>query len=141
MEPEITSSFVERQPVLLAVVRAASFPQGIGAAWETLEGGLASLKGRKMYGVTIPEAGSLVYYAGTEVADEAEAEGLGRSTLRLDGGRYVRVKLENWPDHTDQIGPIFDHLISNFEMRPGGATLEYYYRDNELHLLVPLADV
>lgn len=121
----------------LVACRATEFPEGIKAAWQKLEAPLSTKRGRKFYGLTYAEESGLVYYAALEPQDEAEIARLGFPTLSVPGGDYARAKLINWPDHTDEIGPIFDELMSHYEMKPG-PTIEFYRSQLELHLLIPV---
>lgn len=127
-------------PELRLVVRQATeFPQGIKAAWQELEAPLTTLRGRKFYGLTYAEESGLVYYAGLEPQNEAEITRLGLPTLSIPGGDYARVKLMDWSNHTDEIGPIFDELMRHYEMKPG-PTIEFYRSQTELHLLIPVSE-
>lgn len=132
------ATVVERPPVRLSVCRAETFPGGIPAAWQRLEERVGSLRGRKFYGLTLPEEGQLVYYAGVESRDAEEVRALGFPTLTIEGGRFARVKLDDWPEHTAEIGPIFDYLMQTYLMQPDAPTIEFYRSQTELHLLIPL---
>ncbi|MGE5373611.1 MAG: hypothetical protein ACM3XO_01045 [Bacteroidota bacterium] len=109
MEHKIT--IISQPDVQLVVCRASEFPAGIKDAWDRLEAKLASLKGRKFYGLTFFEEGQLVYYAGLESKDEHEIASLGFPTIILKGGDYARVRLMDWTSHTDEISPIFGDLM------------------------------
>ena len=125
----------------LAVVRAEhDRDPEIKAAWRTLESKLSSLKGRKFYGVCCNEPSGLVYYAGLEPLDATETARLGLPTLEVKGGKYVRAKLSDWHQHTDQISAIFDDLERTFPTDSSRPALEYYRSHTELYLLAPLAD-
>lgn len=134
------ASIVSQPDLELIVCRASDFPSGIKDAWERLESKLASLKGRRFYGLTFFEEGHLVYYAGLEPVDDEEIRALGFPTLPLKGGKYARVKLMDWNDHTDEIGPIFDELMEEYKKDPTGPTVEFYRSQTELHLMIPLSD-
>ena len=125
----------------LVVVRAENDRESeIKAAWRALESKLRSLKGRKFYGVCQNEDRGSVYYAGLEPLDAEEVKLLGLPTLSVKGGKYARVKLSDWPKHTDQIRSIFDELETSFRTDPGRPVLEHYRSHSELHLLAPLAE-
>ena len=136
---ERRTTIVDQPDIELVVCRADEFPAGIKESWERLESKLASLKGRKFYGLTFWEDGHLVYYAGLQPVDEAEIQALGLPTLTLKSGKYARVKLMDWNDHVDEIGPIFDELIEEYKKDPSGPTVEFYRSHMELHLMIPLA--
>ncbi len=139
MEHKVT--IVSQPDIQLIVCRAVEFPAGIKDSWDRLEAKLASLKGRRFYGLTFFEEGQLVYYAGLEPKDEDEIDSLGFPTITLQGGEYARVKLMDWPSHADEIGQLFDELMEAYEKDPQGPTVEFYRSQNELHLMIPLQRV
>lgn len=138
MEYKVT--IIDQPEIQLIVCRATEFPAGMKDSWEQLESKLASLKGRKFYGLTYFEQGHLVYYAGLLPVDNDEIKALGFPTLMLKGGKYARVKLMDWNDHTDEIGRIFDELMEQYKKDPGGPTVEFYRSQTELHLMIPIIE-
>lgn len=133
------ATILELPDVNLVVSRADRFPEGIEAAWSTLESKLTSLKGRGFYGLTVCEGDGLAYFAGVETADDEEIARLGLPAMAIKGGRYARAKLLDWQNHKDEIGKIFDQLMRDYDMDPNGASIEFYRSQSELHLLIPLA--
>lgn len=133
------ATIVDQPARQLAVVRAETFPDGIGAAWKDLESRLASLKGRRFYGVTELHQGSLVYYAGLEPKDGDEVVALGLPTMEVPGGRYARVKLMDWMEKSSEIPGIFGQLFRDHETHPLNIAVEYYRSNSEVHLMVLLA--
>jgi predicted transcriptional regulator YdeE len=133
------ATIVDLPDLRLMAVRADEFPSGVKAAWDKLESNLPSLKGRKFYGASRYEGSQMVYFAGVEVVSDAEVTAFGLPTIMVKGGKYARIKLLDWPKHTDEIGQIFGELTQHFAMARNGWALEYYRSQSELHLLVPLA--
>ncbi|MBE0431254.1 MAG: GyrI-like domain-containing protein [Dehalococcoidia bacterium] len=133
------ATIVDLPDIQLMVSRAEEFPGGIKGAWDTLESRLASLKGRKFYGLTLCEGPQLAYFAGVVPVSDEEVSSLGLPTMIIKGGKYARAKLFDWSDHTDEIGKVFDELMREFRMDPNGHSVEYYRSQSELHLLIPLA--
>ena|SRR5262245_7294285 len=134
-------TIVQITDLSLVVVRADKDREPeIKAAWRTLESKLTSLKGRKFYGVCQNEGDGMVYYAGLEPLSPEEVQQLALPTLFLKGGKYVRVKLSDWPRHTDQISSIVEELKKSFCTDPARPLLEHYRSHSELHLLAPLAE-
>lgn len=133
------ATIVDLTDVNLVVSRADEFPSGIKAAWDRLESKLPSLKGRKFYGLTICEGSQLAYYAGVQPVNDEEVASLGFPTMMIKGGKYARVKLFDWQNHTDKIGEIFGQLMEDFQLDPNGGSVEYYRSQSELHLLMRLA--
>jgi hypothetical protein len=134
------ASIVNQPDIELIVCRATEFPAGIKDSWERLESKLTSLKGRKFYGLTYFENGQLVYYAGLQPLDDGEIQAFGCPTMTLKGGKYARVKLMDWNNHADEIGPIFDELMEEYQKDSGGPTVEFYRSHTELHLMIPIVE-
>jgi hypothetical protein len=134
-------AIVQIPNILLIVCRAAADrPDEIKAAWHTLESKLSTLKGRKFYGLSYSNASESAYYAGVAPLHAEEGAALGFPSLLLQGGKYARVKLMDWPNHTEEIPPIFDQLERAVSRDPTRPSLEFYRSQSELHLLVPLGD-
>ena len=136
--PAYKATIVNRPGVLLSVRRAETFPDGIQAAWGKLEEMVGSLRGRRFYGITVPEEGELAYYAGVEPRDPDEIAAFGLPTYEIQGGKFARVRLFDWEEYLDEIPSIFGFLMKNYPMQDHGPTIEYYRSQKELHLLVPL---
>jgi len=134
------ATIVDLPDLRLMVTRADEFPSGIKSAWDRLESRLSSLKGRKFYGVSRYEGSQVAYFAGVVPASDEEVTALGLPTMMIKGGKYVRAKLLDWPNHTDRIGQIFDELMRDFPVDPNRWALEYYRSQSEVHLLRPLAE-
>jgi ribosomal protein S24E len=80
----------------------------------------------------------LEYHAGLVPESEAEERSIGLPIIEVPAGLCVRRKLENWTEHTDQIGVMFDEMIREFGMDRSRPTMEYYRSVEEMHLLVPI---
>ena len=124
----------------LMVSRAQFFPSGIKAAWERLEAPLASLMGRKFYGLTFTQGDEMAYYAGLEPLDNDEVAALSFPLLSVKGGQYARTKLLNWIEQADKISEIIGGMIEQFGADATRPTIEYYRSQSELHLLVPVPE-
>ncbi len=133
-------SVVDLPDMRLVISRAAVFPDDIKGAWQRLESKLDSLKGRKFYGLTYMEESGLAYYAALEPLDEAEVAALGYPTRVLKGGKYARVKLPDWEQHADEIGPILQELMQRYHKDPEGPSVEFYRSQAELLLMIPVLD-
>ncbi len=133
-------SLVDLPDIRLVVCRAEEFPEDIKGAWQRLESKLDSLKGRKFYGLTYVDESGLAYYAALEPLDDAEVTALGYPTRVLKGGKYARVKLPDWEQHTDEIGPILEELMQRYHKDPQGPSVELYRSQAELLLMIPVLD-
>jgi predicted transcriptional regulator YdeE len=130
---------VDLPQLRLIVVRAvADDGDAIKAAWQQLEAPIASLRGRRFYGVFYETGDQQGYYAGLEPQDEAETASLGFPLLSVPAGKYVRVTIKDWPARIGEIPRFVDKLQQEFETDRARPTIEFYRSQTELHLLVPL---
>ena len=102
-------------------------------AMRRLEAGLASLKGRKFYGVVLGDE----YRACVAVA-AADADQHLFPTWTIPGGRYVRRRLLDWSSHLHLISPIFEELRRRPDADPSRPAIEFYRSERELLLMAPV---
>jgi hypothetical protein len=103
-------------------------------AFQRLEEKLASLKGRKFYGVVIDGE----YRACVAIAAEDDPASLPHPTWTLPGGRYARERIANWESRRDRIGPAMEALRGRADFDPTRPCIEYYRSQRELLLLAPV---
>jgi len=103
-------------------------------AFQRLEAKLASLKGRKFYGLVVGGE----YRACIAIAGDEDAATLPHPTWTVPGGRYARDKIAAWEAHRDQIGPAMEALRRRPDFDPTRPCIEYYKSQRELRLLVPV---
>lgn len=72
--------------------------------------------------------------------DENEISALGFPVLKIDEGQFVRVKLQEWSNRTDEISSVFDYLMAKYPATANELTIEFYRSQSELHLLIPLRE-
>lgn len=96
------------------------------------------LSGRKFFGVVYSNEDSMTYRACVEKQSDEDAEKLGLKDGVIPGGKYIRVKINDWIEKLDQIG---NHCMAISELYPvddSRPTIEYYRSQKELHLMVPV---
>jgi predicted transcriptional regulator YdeE len=135
---ELYLSFVDLPELRLLVAQAETFPEGAAAAFERVESGLPTLRGRKLYGVVYTTPEGVRYYAGVVPEDEQESERLGLPVLTVPAGPYARANLMHWEEHRDDIGPVVDQMIESVDYDPSRPVLEFYRSSFELQLHVPV---
>ena len=65
-------------------------------------------------------------------------EVLGLETMVIPGGKYARIKIEDWEQHTDLIGSSFEKMASEKEADLARPRIEFYRSQKELILLFPI---
>jgi hypothetical protein len=113
-------------------------PEGSGEAFNKLEAGLTSLKGRKFYATFQYPDGPYRACVAIEKGDDPAA--LGYQVGVIAGGRYARGKLENWTERPWEIPAAFDQLSKAYRGRvdPSRPSIEFYKSQKELILLLPI---
>lgn len=111
---------------------------GARDAFNTLEGKLPSLKGRKFYGTFQPETGEYRACVAIESGDDPQRMGL--ATGVIPGGLYLREKMKNWMSRIDEIGKTFIAMAEREKPRVdhGRPSVEFYRSQDELVLLLPI---
>jgi hypothetical protein len=135
------STVIQQPPLRLIVSQWKDFPEGTGEAFAELESHLATLKGRKFYGLVYETGSGMTYYAGLVPDSETEEQhfaSLGFPIREVAGGPCARRKLRNWRTKTDQIGTIMGSMIREHGIDPTRPQMEFYRSLDELHLLLPL---
>jgi hypothetical protein len=114
-------------------------PAGARAAFNQLEGKLASLRGRKFYGTFQPVTGEYRACVAIESGDDPQRMGL--ATGVIPGGLYLREKMKNWMSRTDEIPKTFMAMAERERQRVDKSrpSVEFYRSQDELILLLPIS--
>lgn len=128
-------SEVERDEVAVQFVRGRDELADIRRVWNELEA-VVALCGRRFYGAF--DAAANDYRACVEVREGDEiVPGLESGTL--PGGRYLRARLHGDPPGVyERIAPTFDELLRQAKPDVTRPSLEYYRRNDEIDLLLPI---
>jgi hypothetical protein len=120
-------------PVLyVAGKRGKPIPEQASEAFQRLEERLASLRGRRFYGVVVGDE----YRACVAVAPDDDIAALALSSWTLPGGRYARHKIDDWETYRDRIGPTIEALRQRPDFDPTRPCIEYYRSQRELLLQI-----
>jgi len=127
---------LEAIPVMF--VESPNGPEGAGEAFNKLETGFPSLKGRKFYATFHYPDGP--YRACTAIEKGDNPAALGFSVGVVPGGQYARGKLENWTECPWEIPHVFTKLSEDYQERvdPSRPSIEFYKSQKELILLLPI---
>jgi predicted transcriptional regulator YdeE len=121
-------------------VRAASFPDGIMGAYERLRLIIGENSRRRIFGLSRPENGTIVYRAAAEESHPGEGKELDFETIVIRSGKYVSETLHNYWDDLSAIGRVFDKLLANPDIDPAGYCVEDYFADKDVRCMVRLKD-
>lgn len=111
--------------------------ESIQAGWPEFESRFASLRGRRMMAVVLPE--QRIYRLATPMRDEDDPDALGLRMGVLVGGPYLQISLRGdiRGVHRD-IGPAFEELRRLGEHDPGRPCVEIYRSPREVDCLLPV---
>ena len=126
------------EEIKVMYVESQNGPEESGEAFNKLEAGLTSLKGRKFYATFQYPDGPYRACVAIEKGDDPAA--LGYQVGVIPGGRYARGKLENWTERPWEIPAAFDKLSEAYRGRldPSRPSIEFYKSQKELILLLPI---
>lgn len=121
-------------------VQAASFPNGVMAAFEQLHARLPDSMSRKSYGISRPEGGGgIVYKAATEEKYEGEAAETGLERFTIRKGEYIGCLITDFKKDVQSIGRTFRELLAQPGIDPDGYCLEWYPNASDVQCMVPIA--
>ena len=125
--------------IILITVRAASFPQGIQEAFNELKRRLPDGDERMPYGISKPEKdGTIVYRAGVEILDAAEASVRNLKPVVLKKGKYAAETVTEWQNKIHTLSDIFEGLLQHPDLDPFTPCIEVYRSRTELTCMVRL---
>jgi predicted transcriptional regulator YdeE len=117
-------------------VEASSFPTGISAAFEQLFSQLPDKSDRRIFGISRPENGKIVYRAAAEITDSEEFDPT--QIMLIPKGEYAGVMVQNFQQDVNQVGMAFQKLTSLPSIDPNGYCIEWYQGQSDVLCLVRL---
>ncbi|NML38074.1 transcriptional regulator [Chitinophaga sp. G-6-1-13] len=134
-------NFTIEQDIPVWYVAAASFPEGVPAAWAELHGLLPGSTGRQFYGISHPDqTGKITYKAGVAATSPEEAWQYGTPEVTVRKGVYASEMLQLGSDAGRQIGEAFLRLLKHPALDPQGYCLEMYLDGGMVRCMVPLVE-
>lgn len=125
--------------VQLVCVRAASFPNGIMAAYKKLEQ-VVKVKDRTVYGISHGSDTGTLYWACAEANAQNEAAELGLESYTIKKGVYATEVLYNIQGNEQVIGQTFDTLLDHPKLDETGECIEWYKNANEVLCMVRIIE-
>ena len=114
--------------------RTKPIPEQAPVAFETLEGKLTTLRGRRFYGVVV----SGQYRACVAIRPDDYADALPHPTWIIPGGKFARRKLAHWEQHRHLIGQTMLQMRERADFDNSRYCIEYYRSQRELLLMAPV---
>lgn len=136
--PALEKYFVD-EDINVVCVKATSFPEGIGEAWQKLFAILPNAQQRKLYGISYGSESGIIYRAAAEELHGGEAAQLGLETFTVKKGEYISELLEDWRNNEAQLGKIFHELLNDPRIdKQQGYCLEIYFNQKDVRCAVLL---
>jgi hypothetical protein len=136
----MTDSYVERPDVQVLRVLADMKGGGPAEAMQKLEAKLASVRGRKFYGVyrSLPEGEE--YFACVEKAAGDDPIAMELEEARVPGGLFVRRKIFDWSKviAEGKLPAACKDMAQYYDLDTSRPEIEYYRSMTELHVLIPV---
>ena len=125
--------------IKLLCIPAASFPDGVAAAYQKLHSLVPPKDGRKFFGISwMDSKGGMVYKACVEEAYPGETEKLGGETFVVKKGDYISILLHDFMTDTSVFGRAFRELTADPRIDRQGAGVEMYLSENDVRCMVRL---
>lgn len=131
-----------QQDIPVVRVAAASFPNGVMAAYEKLHSVLPAEEGRQTFGISQgDEDENILYWAATNIIDEQDQQKSGFEPFTIRKGAYASVLVKDFDKDIPIIGHTFEALLTHPELdSEEGYCLEIYLNDHDVQCLVKLKD-
>ncbi|MEI6408302.1 MAG: transcriptional regulator [Bacteroidota bacterium] len=115
------------QDIPALCLAAASFPDGVSAAHQTLHDRLPTKDGRQFFGIShADQFGKIVYFAAATEMFEGEAEQLDGDQFTIKKGVYNSIFLKDYYRDVPSVGAAFQRLLADPAVDPFGYCLEIY---------------
>jgi hypothetical protein len=129
-------NFILDDDIKVLCVTAASFPEGVQKAHETLHALVPFFGDRKYFGLSRPENGSIVYKAAAEEKEKDEAERFGCERIVIKKGQYICHTVLNFMNDIPAFGKAFQELLTNPGLDPEGYCVEWYLNERDVKCMV-----
>jgi AraC family transcriptional regulator len=139
-EKETMETINMENDISVLYVTASSFPSGILEAHQKLQAIVPFTSERRMFGISRPENGKIVYRAGAEELVAGEGAKFGCETLVLKKGTYIQKTVHDYVKYIDAIGIAFDELLKNPQIDQEGYCVEWYLNSTHVKCMVRLAN-
>lgn len=126
--------------IKLLFLPAKTFPEGIMAAFHELRAKIPGSDVRTCYGVSRPEQGIIIYWAGVEELYPGEAEILHFETMILKKGIYVGEVIQNFMKDPGEVGCTFQKLLNQEGLDPNGYCVEWYFNETDVKCMIRKQD-
>lgn len=119
-------SMTLNEDILVYCITAASFPDGVKEAHESLHALVSFEEQRKYFGLSWPQDGQIIYKAAAEELHPGELSGHKLETITLVKGTYLYIDIRDFMKDIPAIGEAFQKLIHDDRIAADGFCIEWY---------------
>lgn len=126
--------------MLVFYIQAKSFPDGILEAFQKMHSFIEFLPKRRIFGISRPENGQIIYKVASEEIVKGDLEKFGLTKLIIPQGNYIGMEIKNFKKDLSAINKAFDKLLLNTNIDPNGYCIEEYKGIDDVFCMVRLKD-
>lgn len=119
-------------------IQAASFPEGVMAAFQKLHSLIEFPPQRRNFGISRPEKGKIVYRVAAEELIPGDLETHGLTAFIIPKGIYLGEEIKNFRKDIGLIKTAFEKLVTQPGIDPEGYCIEMYQGINDVFCMVRL---
>jgi hypothetical protein len=132
--------FIISEDIKVYFIEADRFPEGIGEAFEKLFSIFYENDNRKIFGISRPENGKIIYKVAASLNINDEYNENNSLIMTIQKGNYISLVVKDYLKDITLIGKAFSALTSYPNIDPNGYCIEWYDGDREVLCLVKLKD-
>ena len=133
-------TIIIKEDIALFYIQALNFPNDISSTFEKMYSLFEVTHERKVFGISRPENGKIVYKVAAEQISKNELAKHLLQQFIIPKGKYLSIEIKNYKNQIGLIGDAFNKLIVNPKIEPNGYCIEWYQTDNDVICMVKLVD-
>ncbi len=131
--------YILKEEVKIICVQAKSFPNGIQAAFNSLEKVFPDVMSRDFYGISCKNReGHIIYKAAVSELEDGEAEKAGLESFRVPKGEYLAETIVDWRKNVESIGDAFLRLLADPRLDTNFPCVEWYRSLDEVMCMIKI---
>jgi len=120
-------------------ITANPFPEGVKKAFDELNEYFPPNNSRRIFGLSRPENGHIIYKAAAEILDIKEEESYNLEIIHIRKGKYIMEWIHDYMKNMQKFGQIFQQLLTDPSIDHKGYCVEWYV-DKDVKCMVRLED-
>jgi hypothetical protein len=123
--------------IKILCVTAATFPNGVMGAFETLTKKIDSVEGRTYYGISwMDKNGGIIYKAAVNELENGEAEKFSCEPFTIRKGAYIIEVVTDFMKNISAVSETFTKLLKDPRIDKNGYCVEIYFNQKDVRCMV-----